>query len=498
MKWLTYVLAFCLLMSSSLAFIDPTWATYGPGYLASTGDVFANYAGSGTINLSSRAMADVCPAGQVVMNSTISGVQCVALTVGTGGNPFDQVLNKSSAVTFSLVNISQDVSPGIRFNDTRANMSYLFQTSTSGTLFNFATPGGAIVIQMDNTGSGVNLQNPVGTASYNGAFALVLKAASAQQANILEIRNSTGTVLVSVVANGSVNATQGVCLSDSCRTTWPSYTAGLGLNLTSTTFNLNLTYLLTQVYSIAQVDTSVGNLAANITNEDVSWKNSNTTQALQIASVNTTEFSDNSTQSGLINAGFTNDSTISTRENSDNTTQAIQIATLNNTEIGDNNTQAALINSKVTSLSNKTTTLSSTNTTSSVAWQLVPNFSLTLAAATTYKVNCEFKTETNFSTSGSQVNVSFTGFGFNITQWCVDYPTATTLFTFESNFTNSPVNTFACLSTGNPTAFIPKTIIYDAVIQTNASTVLNWSIRCETGVCNVKTDPLSYCTAQII
>lgn len=147
---------------------------------------------------------------------------------------------------------------------------------------------------------------------------------------------------------------------------------------------------------------------------------------------------------------------------------------------------------------NVSTIYSKTNTTSITQWQLIPNFSLLLNRGTTYKVNCELRTETNLSTSGSQINVSYKGFGFNITQDCIDYPTPTSIFTFESNFTNSSVNSFACLSTGNPSNSIPKTIYYNAVIQTSANTELNVSLKCETGVCNVISDSLSFCRAEVI
>jgi len=46
-----------------------------------------------------------CPAGEIVMNTTNSGVQCVAMSSG-GGNPFDQSLNTTSNVSFNSINTS--------------------------------------------------------------------------------------------------------------------------------------------------------------------------------------------------------------------------------------------------------------------------------------------------------------------------------------------------------------------------------------------------------
>lgn len=54
-------------------------------------------------NSSSVARTGNCPAGQVVMNTTNSGVECVAMSSG-GGNPFDQSLNTTDAVSFLSVN----------------------------------------------------------------------------------------------------------------------------------------------------------------------------------------------------------------------------------------------------------------------------------------------------------------------------------------------------------------------------------------------------------
>lgn len=134
-------------------------------------------------------------------------------------------------------------------------------------------------------------------------------------------------------------------------------------NLTAINFygNINWSYLqnipsyvkdystdLTALNTSTQV--GIGLLQTNITNVDTSWKNSNSTQALQIASVNTTELADNTTQAALINSGFTNDSTISTRESNDNTTQAALInsgftndSTIFTRQSSDNTTLAAYI-----------------------------------------------------------------------------------------------------------------------------------------------------------
>ena len=147
---------------------------------------------------------------------------------------------------------------------------------------------------------------------------------------------------------------------------------------------------------------------------------------------------------------------------------------------------------------NRTKANQNINTTSVSAWRMIPNFSMALASATTYQITCEFLTSSNLTTSGSQNNISYLGFGHNISQKCWDHPTATTLFSNENNFTNSVVNTFSCLSTGNIANNVIKTTYYKAVIQTNASTYLNWSIKCETGVCNVWSAPLSFCKAEVI
>jgi hypothetical protein len=59
----------------------------------STSIINGTYAGTGN-----------CPAGQVVQNTTTGGVQCVVMS--SGGNPFNQVLNTTSNVTFNNINAS--------------------------------------------------------------------------------------------------------------------------------------------------------------------------------------------------------------------------------------------------------------------------------------------------------------------------------------------------------------------------------------------------------
>lgn len=67
------------------------------------------------------AIPDTCPYNYVVQNTTLSGVDCILLP--SEGSSYDQDLNRSSNVTFNIVNVTNITTNFILFNDNKVSIT---------------------------------------------------------------------------------------------------------------------------------------------------------------------------------------------------------------------------------------------------------------------------------------------------------------------------------------------------------------------------------------
>jgi len=105
-------------------------------------------------NSSSVARTGNCPAGQVVMNTTTSGVQCVAMT--TLSNIFDQVLNTTSNVKHGNVNA------------TNITTSKIYPSADSTTAVGiFKADGTTNVLNVDTTNGFISAGNNYSLTSFS-------------------------------------------------------------------------------------------------------------------------------------------------------------------------------------------------------------------------------------------------------------------------------------------------------------------------------------------
>ena len=123
-------------ISNPLNFINNS---YNVTYAATSADVTANrsvWFSTYNSTYANKAGTGNCPAGQVVMNTTTNGVQCVS---SSSSNPFNQNLNTTSNVAFNNTNLN----------------GYVQFSNKSGFQWHWVDNYGLGNVTWDNTGFGV-------------------------------------------------------------------------------------------------------------------------------------------------------------------------------------------------------------------------------------------------------------------------------------------------------------------------------------------------------
>lgn len=152
------------------------------------------------VNVSAFNFIGTCAAGTVVQNVTATQLQCVAVTSG--------FTNNSNIVVQAPLNITSSgvLDTALAFNGSGVLWRLIVQNS--GANLKILTPAGAVPFSVSNSAGSITMQNVEADSSYNGATAMLIKAASGMTVDMFQVQDSTGLVLMRVDKNGTLNASR--------------------------------------------------------------------------------------------------------------------------------------------------------------------------------------------------------------------------------------------------------------------------------------------------
>lgn len=162
------------------------------------------------LNLSALNFVQNCGAGTVVQNITANGIQCVTDQTGAGGS----FSNGSTIYVASPFNITGTGTNNVTATWNGSGMLWRWSLQDSGANMKLLNPSSSTVFQCNKDTNGCTIQNLIATSSYNGAVALTATGASGMTVNIAEFKNSSGSVLASVMPNGTINASKGIVINE--------------------------------------------------------------------------------------------------------------------------------------------------------------------------------------------------------------------------------------------------------------------------------------------
>jgi len=128
---------------------------------------------------------------------------------GSGGYTLNQSLNWSDTATFAALNISPKTGDANLYMNSTVRWTAL-SIQDSGANLKMIDPDGAVICTLNKDSDSQVCTNVGATSSYNGATALTVTGASGLTVDLAQFKNSSGTVMIRVEANGTLNASKGI------------------------------------------------------------------------------------------------------------------------------------------------------------------------------------------------------------------------------------------------------------------------------------------------